>query len=225
MTYAKFLPQKTKYYEWTILDYGHIVKGSMAYLNCQCSCGTIRLVRQYCLENGKTKSCGCRTREINKKLNTKHGLYYNKLYNTWTGMMDRCYNKESKAYKNYGARGIDVCERWHDIHNFVKDNELLYQENLSIDRIDNNSGYSPDNCRWATQHEQSMNRRNSIYLTFQGTTKPMIEWAEEIGIKYRCLYLRKRRGWSDEQIITTPIIYGRNQHNSPLNNITYASWR
>lgn len=97
--------------------------------------------------------------------NFKHGLWTHPLYKTWANMMRRCYSKSDHAYKNYGDRGVKVCERWHDVRNFVEDMGTR-PDGYSLDRIDNNKGYSPENCRWATNTQQSRNRRNAI-LSFE----------------------------------------------------------
>lgn len=118
-------------------------------------------------------------------------------------MKNRCYNPENQFYKDYGARGIAVCDEWLD----KKDGHSNFQkwalsngwtEFMSIDRIDNNKGYSPDNCRWATPKEQANNRRNNHYVTIKGVTKTAQEWADEIGISQRAFLYRIEAGWKDE---------------------------
>ena len=107
-----------------------------------------------------------------------------KLYGVWYTMHSRCYRENSISFKNYGARGITICEEWRN--NFEKFYEWAikngYNESLSIDRIDNGKGYSPDNCRWATRKEQANNRRNTVYVTIDGITKTLTEWAEFAGL-------------------------------------------
>lgn len=123
--------------------------------------------------------------------NQKHGLYReNKnLFNLWQTMKSRCENKNREKYKDYGARGITVCEEWHTASVFVKwalDNG--YKAGLQLDRIDNNAGYSPQNCRWVTPKENSRNRRNAKMLTLNGETKCVAEWCETIGVSQFTVY-------------------------------------
>ena len=112
----------------------------------------------YHIRRGETKSCGC----YNKIKSITHGLRYHRFYDTWKGMTQRCYNKKSQSYPRYGGRGIKVCDEWRDVKNFVKWAEETFDNNsegLTLDRIDNDKGYSPDNCRWADKTTQSINRR------------------------------------------------------------------
>jgi len=129
---------------------------------CVCECGTKKNVKQSHLLAGKTKSCGCSW--------TKHGLTNSKEYRVWDSMVRRCHNKNHKAYKNYGARGITVCDKWRKFDGFIEDMGFK-EDGLSIERIDNSVGYAKENCKWATMTEQARNRR---------TTKLDIEKVSEI---------------------------------------------
>lgn len=167
---------------------------------CQCDCGNIAYVRGYKLRSGYTKSCGCLRHE---KYALKHGKRHTRLYTIWLNMKDRCCNKNTPSYKNYGARCINVCDDWqHDFMNFYNwamDNN--YQEGLTIDRIDNDKGYSPDNCHWTTPKQQCNNKRNNVYLTYNGKTQTMMQWSEELNIPYYTIKTRHRKGWSDNECL------------------------
>jgi len=119
-------------------------------------------------------------------------------------MFDRCYNNKNKSYEYYGGRGITVSLEWHDFKQFAIDMAGSY-EGLSIDRIDNNLGYSKNNCRWATDKEQTRNARSNIMLTFNGEEKNLSSWCEEFGINYWAGMSRYKRGWTIEKILTTPV--------------------
>lgn len=126
--------------------------------NCTCRCGNKRIVRQGALRNGSSKSCGCLFSELVSKANKKHGMYEHYLYKAWTSMIQRCSNPNNPSYKNYGGRGIFVCDRWTKFPNFLED--VGDRPNgLTLDRRDNDDGYYPENCRWATSTLQSINKR------------------------------------------------------------------
>lgn len=135
---------------------------------------------------------------------TKHGKRKTKLYNVWNTMRDRCYNKNNKRYKDYGGRGIAVCDEWrNDFMNFYNWSiQHGYNENLTIDRIDNNKGYSPDNCRWVTRKQQARNRRSNINFTYNGETHCIVEWCELLGLKPKTVYQRIHYyNWSIEKAL------------------------
>ena len=121
-------------------------------------------------------------------------------------MIQRCYNPNHDEYKNYGKRGIVVCDEWQTYPPFEKWSlENGYNDKLSIDRIDVNGNYSPDNCRWATNREQNLNKRTNHFVEFNGKTQTVQEWGEELGIKPNTLIYRLRRGWSVEDALTRPV--------------------
>lgn len=133
----------------------------------------------------------------------KHGLRYTVLYDTWRHIRGRCYRVTDKAYKNYGGRGITVCEEWRNdpvaFYNWAVSNG--WRKGLSLDRIDNNKGYSPDNCRWADRKTQNNNKRCTPHITYNGETHTIKEWSEITGIKYHTLFVRIiTRGWSLDRV-------------------------
>lgn len=131
----------------------------------------------------------------------KHGLWKTKEFILWQRMHQRCYDKNKSGYHRYGGRGIIVCERWHEFLSFYKDMGKI-PEGLSIDRIDPNGNYEPNNCRWASPKEQANNRANNRLITFLGETKNISQWAKEIGISKTVLSYRLSRGWAIERALT-----------------------
>lgn len=129
-----------------------------------------------------------------------HDMSRTKIYKAWQQMKVRCYSSNHPSYAQHGARGIEVCERWHVFENFFEDMGPR-PDGMSLDRIDNNGNYEPGNCRWATQREQMNNRRPTIWISHMGMDRPMKEWAEITGTAYGALMSRYRRGWSHEDII------------------------
>ena len=130
--------------------------------------------------------------------------YSSKEYRAWRGMRRRCYYKKEKSYSDYGGRGIDICSRWEDYEVFLKDMGYA-PPNTSIDRIDNNKGYSPDNCRWGTISQQANNKRTSIILEFNGRKQTLKQWACELGINRQTLETRLEYGWSVDRTFQTPV--------------------
>lgn len=141
--------------------------------------------------------------ETDKKI----AFWNTRLYKTWATMKQRCHNPNDHAYERYGGRGITVCEEWfNDYHQFSKwAKESGYSDDLTLDRIDNNKGYFPGNCRWATYQDQARNRRNTRLATLNGETHDLSTWADITGIERNAIYQRIYRGWSDEAALTTPI--------------------
>lgn len=159
---------------------------------CRCDCGSEITVRGAALSQGHTVSCGCYCREIH----TSHGGSESRLYHVWHSMKERCYSKTHNAYPDYGGRGITVCNEWLDFANFRKwAMDSGYDENApqwacTLDRVDVNGGYCPQNCRWVDMAEQAKNKRNNRHIEYNGETHNLSEWASILGIGYQTLYAR-----------------------------------
>lgn len=180
-----------------------IYENNKTYYECQCNCidKTIKKVRADNLKNGSTNSCGCYSLE--KK--TKNGLSRDRIARIWYGMVDRCTNLERKDFDRYGGRGIKICKEWigeNGLINFInwaKDNG--YQNDLTIERKDNNGNYSPDNCRWATWDEQAQNKRSTIYLNVKNEKKKLIDIAKQSNIKRGTILCRSQKGVPTEELL------------------------
>lgn len=170
------------------------LKNGKAAWKCKCHCGKLFSVRGVDLKHGRIKSCGCNISKSTIKRSTKHGDYGTRIYTTWKGIKARCFNKNEKAYKHYGARGIDMYEEWKNDYLAFKqwayDNG--YDDTLTIDRIDVNGNYEPNNCRWVTQKEQNNNTRRTIKITVNGVTKSLKEWCCYLNLNYNTIYRKYR---------------------------------
>lgn len=176
---------------------------------CTCACGNTTVVSGNKLLRQSTISCGCHAIEKTRQVHTTHGhsvgYKASPTYSTWSAMMRRCYAANTKSFVWYGKRGIDVCKEWHDFTNFLKD--MGEKPNgMSIERIDNNRGYSQANCRWATPAEQSTNRGNNVNLTHDGKTQCIAAWSKELGIHRETIRGRLRRQWPIEKVLATVVM-------------------
>lgn len=154
----------------------------------QCQCGNKIKILGTSVVAGLTNSCGCLTR--------KHGYFGTKTYHSWRAARQRCLDMGHKDYPRYGGRGIKFCDRWKDFNNFLSDMGEK-PEGLTLDRIDSNGNYSPENCRWASVKDQARNRRRSIIID----GKPLIEWCEIKKIKYHTAHKRYQKGWPLKEIL------------------------
>lgn len=168
-----------------------------SYWLCVCDCGNFKEVYLGSLTSGATTSCGCYHKEIAKNVNLKHGKRHTRLHKIWRDMKQRCYNKYNTSYKDYGERGITVCDEWlTDFINFyIWAMANGYNDKLSIDRIDVNGNYEPNNCRWATAKQQARNRRSNINYTINGETHCIKEWCEILNLNYKTVSTRLSRNW------------------------------
>lgn len=187
-----------RYSRWVVLTYSGKIRNVPKYF-CVCDCGTTRVVSSYNLLNGTSKSCGCLHRERAAECATKHERILTSEYHAWRGAKDRCVNPSHVSFKNYGGRGIRMCDRWlNDARAFLDDMGPKPSPKHTIDRIDNDGDYVPGNCRWATRREQMMNRRNVLRASFAGEVKTVMEWSEILGIPY----LKLRRQGREHQSIS-----------------------
>ena len=154
-------------------------------------CGNNFIARVSDARSGRTSTCGCAC----------HGQNRKPVYYVWQAMKKRCMNEEYKDYDAYGGRGIAVCDRWMDFKNFYEDMGSK-PEGMSLDRIDNNGNYCPENCRWATTSQQARNKRSSRYLTHNGRTLCLADWSAETGIGQSVLTHRLKLGWEIERVLS-----------------------
>lgn len=181
-------------------------KGYKHLWRCRCDCGNEVVVVGDNL-SGHTKSCGCLHKEIGSRTKTTHGLSSSRTFHIWVNMRQRCGNPKNPAYKNYGGRGITVCDRWQDsFENFLADMGHPPSPELSIERIDNNAGYSPENCKWASASEQVRNRRplprTGLKHVVNGETLTVYEVSERYNLRPSTIYKRLSLGWSWDRIIS-----------------------
>lgn len=175
--------------------------------HCQCECGNFKDTISTSLKNGDVRSCGCLQKETRKenalhldKVRTKHGMSDSRLYRIYHNMVSRCYRKSINGYENYGGRGIRVCDEWLGKDGFQ--NFMIwsfangYNDELTIDRLDSNGNYEPNNCKWATRKEQANNTRATICLEYNGEKHSLTEWSEITGLSKQTIYNRINKGLS-----------------------------
>lgn len=179
---------------------------------CQCDCGNTTIASFHQLRYGRVHSCGCYRDEFASKIG-KARLKYDKsatsskLYSIWHGMKCRCNTRSSGSFERYGAKGVTVCSEWNNdftvFYNWAISNG--YSNGLTIDRIDYNGIYEPSNCRWISAAEQANNRSTNVRINHNGEEHTLSEWGRILGINRQTLYSRKRKGWSDEKILSLSI--------------------
>lgn len=178
-------------------------KGEKVCWLCKCDCGNETCVTTSNLVTGHIKSCGCG--------HCKHGYAKNneknRLYSIWRHMIERCYREDTNGFSQYGGRGITVCEEWRkDVSLFISwAIENGYKDNLSIDRMDNDKGYSPENCRWVSQSEQCNNKRNNIVIEYKGKKQTLTQWCEDLKVPFNLAQKRYHRGWEVDRIFNEPV--------------------
>lgn len=158
---------------------------------CVCDCGATSQVLTSNLKKGNSTSCGCKRRETS----FKHGMSGSRVFSVWRSMIQRCHNPKDRSFHNYGGRGIRVCDEWREsFSQFIADMGAR-PEGYDLDRIDNDKGYGPDNCRWVSRQRNLNNRRNNRVIEFRGKSQTIAQWASELGMNYRTLNNRINRGW------------------------------
>lgn len=203
-----------KYNRLTVIAFEKVKRGKSPSWNwiVRCDCGTLKSVSPYRVLNGNTKSCGCykkdQTIEYNQQSKKIHGGRHTRLYHIWRGMKSRCFNENNADYKRYGGRGITVCDEWENDFAVFRDWALCngYSDDLSIDRIDVDGDYCPENCRWTDWSTQNKNRCSSINVEYNGKTVNLVDLADMVGIRYGTLYQRIHLyGWPIDRAIKTPV--------------------
>lgn len=191
-----------------IKDINPNIKRRTALFRCFCNKEFIAHIVD--VNSGNTKSCGCLNHIPRNKT---HGLSRSLIYKTWIKIKSRCHSITDKGYKNYGGRGIKVCERWfNSFENFLLDMGQKPSPLYSIERLNNNGDYEPNNCIWATQKVQARNKRNSRFIEYKGETRNINEWAEITGLNRLIIYRRIKNGWSVEKALSEPKMKAKNTY-------------
>jgi hypothetical protein len=189
------------YGRWEVVSYGHASGGSNTGTLCRCACGVKKVVRAESLLSGRSKSCGCRRSEVHET----HLMTKSPEHMAWGGAKARCNNPKNPHYADYGGRGIRVCAEWEtSFEAFFRAMGPRPSPSHSLDRIDNDKGYEPENCRWATKREQSRNQRGNVFINACGATRTLSEWAELTGIHKHTIQGRLRAGWEPTRAVTEP---------------------
>lgn len=180
-----------------------IPTGKHSKWKCVCICGNETIVFQSALLRGTTQSCGCLANELASERSKTHGKSRTRIYGIWGNIKRRCTKENNPAYKDYGGRGIKMCKEWMNSFETFYEWAISngYDKSLTIDRIDNNGDYSPENCRWVTQKVQANNTRSNHIITYNGKSMTMSQWAEYLGVNYGTMRDRRYRGWTDNELI------------------------
>ena len=175
--------------------------GNILWL-CHCDCGKDIKCYQYNLERGTSTSCGCLRSFYAKQTRCCHGESTGTLYKKWGSIKTRCYNKKIPCYKNYGGRGIKICDDWLKFWNFREwAYKNGYSDGLTLERIDVNGNYEPDNCKWISMAEQQSNKRTSVFITYNGVKKTLSQWSKELGLSKEAIRYRYNVGWTPEECL------------------------
>jgi len=177
----------------------------MYYWVCRCECGTEREVLAAQLKSGGSKSCGCLQRFHLAPKSKRHGMWRHPVYRVWQQMKSRCRDPNNPGYHRYGGRGITVCKRWDDFVLFWEDMGPTWQRGLSIERVDNDLGYQPDNCRWATGYDQTRNMSRNRYIQTPWGRMTVRDAAAKAGVPHRTVHGRIKDGWPEERLLEPPM--------------------
>ena len=172
---------------------------------CRCECGVEKPVILSDLETGKNKSCGCYRSDVSTERATTHGLSSSTEYAIYCSIKARCLDKDNPAYDRYGGRGIKLCRRWLKFENFIADVGRRPSLDHSLERRNNNKGYNPKNCYWATLMDQAKNTRTNVFLVHNGQRRHLSEWARVTGISLGTIRSRIKKGFTTTQILETPM--------------------
>ena len=192
-----------------VIEKAKSINNGIVIWKCKCDCGNETFVRGNNLKTGAVKSCGC----LKKISHTqKHNMSKTKIYRTWASMKNRCCNPNTQYFKNYGGRGINVCKEWMEsfesFRNWAYTNG--YSDDLTIERIDNNGNYCPENCTWIPLSEQAKNRRNGYSITYKNKTQNLKSWCDELNLDYKMIHNRiYKLNWSFERAIQEPVHINR----------------
>lgn len=188
-----------RFSKWMVIDKNAIrSKHGEVLWNCVCDCGNTSKVKAANLIRNTSKSCGCEQHAHT------HNMTGTKTFKSWDSMKQRCLNSKAPDFCRYGGRGISICNRWiNSFDNFLSDMGLR-PEGKTLDRIDVNGNYTPENCRWATKQEQEQNKRQTLKVTAFGETKSVHEWSSQYNISARIIYERIKVGWEPERALVTP---------------------
>ena len=190
---------------WTVIRFSHTTQYRENYWYCRCDCGNENAVRCSHLTKALSQSCGCFQRECVAQQSYKHGLTQHPIYGTYHQMKNRCYNPNDSRYRDYGGRGITICSKWrYSVVNFLDDMGER-PPGTTLDRIDNDGPYSPENCRWATSYQQGSNTRKNHWLEHDGQRLTVAQWARRLNVNQSTIYSRLRYGWSISDALTRPI--------------------
>jgi hypothetical protein len=187
---------------WTVIKQAAYRGNGMPWMKCRCICGTVRDVRLAEMRNGMSRSCGC----IRIEAISTHRMTRSPEFKAWNRMKNRCYCKSTAGFHRYGGRGITVCKRWRNsFESFLADMGPRPSSKHSLDRKNNDRGYCPSNCRWATREEQGRNKSSCRFLRYKGRSLTIAGWSEVTGLSHGAICARLRLGWPVARTLTEPI--------------------